>query len=842
MTRRTHAGIDAAMRAALDASPALAGLRARGLDDPAVALIDAWAVALDVLSFYQERIAVEGFLGTATEERSIRELADAVGYRPSPGLSAGCLLAFTLEDGVGAPPSVVLDAGLKVQSLPGPGELPQTYETGATVQARPEWNAVPAMTAGPATPGETELFLPGVVTDLRPGDALLFLSAEREQGDLDGDWTLRFVDTVAPLPGGGPTRVTWREPVSGEPRVYALRQRAAVFGHNAPDWRSMPLDLQLAYLGVTKIPSGGVGLQWPKFTLPAPAAPTSVDLDAVYPAATEGGWAVLVGPNAKEELYQIVSVSTTGRANFTLTAKVTRLALSGPDLAKNFADAVRETVVLVGSQRLTPAPRPISAPVEGRAIRVAGLASALPAGRQVIATGRPAWLAVADDVFTVELQPAGRLLRPGELLRVTAPATPRDAGGNRVWPVLADDGTAGTVVGTDAQLRSAPAPDTAAPVAEPAVVTEPVRADTVTLAAPLAHAYDRASFRLLANVAPASHGETRQQVLGSGDAGTALQSFLLSIPPDPFTGRAQLTYVRSAEPGGAASTLAVVVNGVRWREVPSLLGAGPRDQVYVVGADPDGRIQVRFGDGHTGARLPSGTDNVTATYRAGIGLPGMMGAGRITLLLTRPLGVRSVTNPLPTDLAADPEPVDDTRRGAPRTALTLDRVVSLVDYAEAARSFAGIAKAQARWAWEGEVPVVRLSVAGAGGLAVDETTRGALATSLTAAGDPFQRVRVYSYTPVRVGVTALVVAAPGVIGAPVRSAVETVLRDTFSIDRRDFDQPLTASEVEAAIQAVDGVLGVAAITLDPLVDTGGGGAELHTIDPDRLAITVQESR
>ena len=55
--------------------PALAALRTRAQDDAAIALLDAWATVADVLTFYQERIANEGFLRTATERRSVLELA-----------------------------------------------------------------------------------------------------------------------------------------------------------------------------------------------------------------------------------------------------------------------------------------------------------------------------------------------------------------------------------------------------------------------------------------------------------------------------------------------------------------------------------------------------------------------------------------------------------------------------------------------------------------------------------------------------------------------------------------------------------------------------------------------
>src|SRR5437762_1373482 len=66
-------------------SPPLATLTTRSANDPAIALIDAWATVADVLTFYQERIATEGFLRTATERQSILQLARAIGYELNPG-------------------------------------------------------------------------------------------------------------------------------------------------------------------------------------------------------------------------------------------------------------------------------------------------------------------------------------------------------------------------------------------------------------------------------------------------------------------------------------------------------------------------------------------------------------------------------------------------------------------------------------------------------------------------------------------------------------------------------------------------------------------------------------
>ncbi len=87
----THASFKASTLAALStagtAEKAL-GLTTRANDDPSIALLDAASVLLDVLTFYQERIANEGFLRTATERRSVLELARQIGYELNPGVAA----------------------------------------------------------------------------------------------------------------------------------------------------------------------------------------------------------------------------------------------------------------------------------------------------------------------------------------------------------------------------------------------------------------------------------------------------------------------------------------------------------------------------------------------------------------------------------------------------------------------------------------------------------------------------------------------------------------------------------------------------------------------------------
>ncbi|MFW9806827.1 MAG: hypothetical protein ACFFFK_08870 [Candidatus Thorarchaeota archaeon] len=46
------------------------------------------------------------------------------------------------------------------------------------------------------------------------------------------------------------------------------------------------------------------------------------------------------------------------------------------------------------------------------------------------------------------------------------------------------------------------------------------------------------------------------------------------------------------------------------------------NSVYAVKREPDGQTSIEFGDGVTGARPQSGSDNLAATYRAGGGSKG----------------------------------------------------------------------------------------------------------------------------------------------------------------------------------------------------------------------------
>src|SRR5262249_10476378 len=209
----THARFKQTMLVRFSQHDELRALTTREDDDPTIALVDAWASALDVLTFYQERLANEGYLRTAIEQRSVRELARAIGYELGPGVAADTRLAFELETAPGAPKSALLKVGTKVQSVPGQDELPQVFETVEEIEARPEWSSLRARTGVDtlSAGGAVELWVEGIDTGLHAGDLIAFVGKKRLVDSSASDWDVRRVISVEPDAVAGRTRIRWAD-------------------------------------------------------------------------------------------------------------------------------------------------------------------------------------------------------------------------------------------------------------------------------------------------------------------------------------------------------------------------------------------------------------------------------------------------------------------------------------------------------------------------------------------------------------------------------------------------------------------------------------------------------
>jgi predicted phage baseplate assembly protein len=174
---------------------------------------------------------------------------------------------------------------------------------------------------------------------------------------------------------------------------------------------------------------------------------------------------------------------------------------------------------------------------------------------------------------------------------------------------------------------------------------------------------------------------------------------------------------------------------------------------------------------------------------------------------TRPLGVRSVSNPLPASDADAPEALDRARSNAPLTVLTLDRIVSLRDFEDFSRAFAGVGKAQAIRLWDGHRHLAHVTVAGTQGGALDPvSTMPNLRSAIDSVRDPVQRVVLENYEPWAFGVAARVLVDSAFEETAVLEACAAALRAAFAFEQRAFGQPVSAAEIITVIQSVRGVL------------------------------------
>ena len=733
----------------------LQGLTTRDGNDPTVALLDAWATAADVLTFYQERIADEAFLSTAVERRSVLELARLVGYTLSPGVAASAFLAFTVDDNPGSAGSALVPKGTQVQSIPGQNELPQTFETDAELAARAAWNSLaPRLTEPQDLTTFGELFLAGTATGLSPGDRLLLVASDATGAVVDTAVAhLRGLETDTDLQH---TRAELETPLSLRSyagiEVFALRRNAATFGHNAPLYGTLPKsgvfkdDPFDESVAANNWDTGRTVWTDSKGDVYSAQKIADVFLDHKVDEAVAGGWAVLAGTTldreAKEEAYRITGTSQTTLADYALSGDATGLSLTLPSGAALPAEAgqrtgfdVRRTTVFLVSEPLALAPQPITAPLPAASITLDREVAGLLPGQAVALTGEVTGVGSLTEVLLLQ----------------------------RVGVTVEVDG----------------------------------RFTTLQFDRPLAHSYVRSTVTLNANVVSATHGETVSEVLGSGDGTQAGQRFTLQKPP--------LTYLPAPTEGGVASTLEVRVDGVLWEEVPSLAAEDATSRSYMVEIADDGTTTVRFGDGVHGARLPSGTENVTAVYRSGIGLAGLVPAGSLILLATRPLGIASVTNPLPASGAAPPEMVGRARADAPLAASTLGRIVSARDFENFTRAFTGIAKVAAA-----PVGGLHLTVAGEEGAAIlpGSALYRNLVEALKTRRVPGPPVRVDSYQALPFRLAAKLLIDPHHRPERVFADAAAALAQAFSFEAQELAGDLDASTVIDVLQGVPGVLAV----------------------------------
>lgn len=304
------------------------------------------------------------------------------------------------------------------------------------------------------------------------------------------------------------------------------------------------------------------------------------------------------------------------------------------------------------------------------------------------------------------------------------------------------------------------------------------------------------------NVVSATRGESvPSESLGTGDASRVNQSFTLKKQP--------LTYVSAPSSGnesGVASTLKVRVNGVLWTEVPYLYGRAPDAQVYTVRQDDAGSSTIRFGDGVTGSRLPTGA-TVVAAYRFGAG-ESVPPAGSITQLIKAIKGVSGVKNPVAAYGGSNAEDVENIREYAPDSALTLGRAISTTDMQAIAAGVPGVRSVRAEWSWHEKRQRAVAHIWYIGDSAIQES----VAKTLRAVCDPSTPIVAERATPIPLHLTIDIDIDERYVSADVMAAVQTVLigeKEGFLLpENLGIGAPLFRSELFENVLAPDGALAV----------------------------------
>ena len=293
--------------------------------------------------------------------------------------------------------------------------------------------------------------------------------------------------------------------------------------------------------------------------------------------------------------------------------------------------------------------------------------------------------------------------------------------------------------------------------------------------------------------------ETVRDRLDAYDATRAGQDFVLRNTPVTYL---QDSASRSGE--NYSSTVRIWVNGVEWHEVQSFYGQPSTAHVFVTYEDAEGKTHVTTGDGINGARLPSGVDNVVASYRYGSGEEAPA-AGTLTVVTKSYPGLRSVRNPVAAGGGADPDAASRLRELAPRSVLTFGRAVSAADYEAIALSSPGVDRVRAYWSFNAEEQRAMLTLY----VGDEESSADAARTAILGAGESDDAV-VLAATRIELEVFMTVVHDPDHDAETVKAAVSAVIFDpvdgVFGSRKSRIGRAVYRSAIHAACLAVPGVV------------------------------------
>jgi hypothetical protein len=764
--------------------------------DLALQMVEWWAYLADILTFYNERIANSFYLRTADLPESVQRLIRILGYRPRPGIGARGTLAALMSK----PTPFMLPQWFPIQSKPGPGKQPQIFELDAdTPVSSPDAVPVNIVTTPQSLSGASSVLLRGAVTTVKVGDELLIM--ENGWKGADSNYALATAYDVQQEKdpyGKINTRVTFSSPLnsslSGNAANYRILknlQSTHLWSYTSAE-ASVVLETSLSFFEAAELKAQANNSRPPLI------ASTSV-LSAS--ASTTKPSSFVRQPSSQVSLIQQATLQQSaifrlneGRAHLASISRQIKVGdpvlfestdgSPSPQLVSiigyseevwyaNTGDPYDPTQLPKVPKPPTLPPPPIPIPHSVILFTPALSNTTWNVQKTVV---RYAWQDVGQLIDTPSPTAGGTSIT----LSAQAPAVFPTADN---LPVLLEDANGlgvsavGTVTGTPPSLQLTNISDPSA-----------------TLTAPL---------RVLFDLLTVSRGKTvANEILGSGDATIAGQEFVLQKSP--------LTYLLSSDSTSGSdykSTLRVWVDNIEWKEVPSFYAQPAGAHIFVTREDENNVTHVQFGDGVNGARLPSGVNNVIATYRYGSGADAP-DAGQLTVITQPWPNLKAIRNPVAVGGGADPDSPKKIRRYGPQSVLTFGRAVSGDDYETIASQAPGVARAKSYWTWNAQEQRTLVTVY----VGDNPSAVTAAKVALAGASDPNRPVLVKQATAVPVHLSLALRINPDYIPAPVISAVTAALLDDdtglFGTSVIRIGQSIYSSQIYAACMSIPGVMAV----------------------------------
>lgn len=343
------------------------------------------------------------------------------------------------------------------------------------------------------------------------------------------------------------------------------------------------------------------------------------------------------------------------------------------------------------------------------------------------------------------------------------------------------------------------------------------------------------------NVVSAGHGESKPpKVLGSGRATASNQVLPLKVSDISFVADATQT-------SGVKADIQVMVGDRTWEQVSSLNHSTPTDPHYVVRMTEDRFIAIGFGDGVHGRRLPSGNNNVRVSYRVGVGLSGNVAAGSLVKALKPHPMIASVDQPTGATGGNGMEDIESLRQSAPATLLTLERAVSLTDFANLAASHSSVWQARAfrRPGGRDLFERIEIVVVPANGTALGDLEKIIYAFVQTHAV-PHVRVMITEFEKVWLDLTITVTIDKEAFDPDkVKKKISADLAGAFSLKKRQIGQSLYLGEVYSIVESIEGVIhSTCTIAVGGYTGTTppsaikGGGKNVKRIQPDKRQVVI----